>query len=188
MHESDPSKVVGQNARRRGRRSTATSVWPAHDRAEPICHRTCAGTAAKARKRGVTAWSVLVGEPGCEELGDLELALGESSGPAAGLGIGGPTRRRLLLGVIVIDARDDLLALDILRTTVDPYRVAGKQDELLAALARLPGVVVTEQTSLCSGPDRCTTCPRTSCGSASASASWTAPTSRSPRSWPTRSA
>jgi len=37
--------------------------------------------------------------------------------------------------VIVIDARDDVLALDVLRSTVDAYRIAGRRAELLSALA-----------------------------------------------------
>jgi molybdenum cofactor synthesis domain-containing protein len=52
--------------------------------------------------------------------------------------------------VIVIDARDDVLALDVLRTTVDAYRIAGRRTELLMALAGVPGVTVDETTSLCS--------------------------------------
>lgn len=52
--------------------------------------------------------------------------------------------------VVVIDARDDLIALDVLRRTLDPYRVAGKQAELLSALGRLPGVRVDERTTFCS--------------------------------------
>jgi molybdenum cofactor synthesis domain-containing protein len=52
--------------------------------------------------------------------------------------------------VIVIDARDDLLALDVLRSTVDAYRVAGRRTELLSALAGVRGVTINETTSLCS--------------------------------------
>lgn len=52
--------------------------------------------------------------------------------------------------VFVIDARDDLLTLDVLRTTIDPYTLVGKQSELLAALGRLPGVEIRPDTSLCS--------------------------------------
>jgi molybdenum cofactor synthesis domain-containing protein len=52
--------------------------------------------------------------------------------------------------VIVIDARDDLLALDVLRSTVDAYRIAGRRTELLSALAGVRGVTVNETTSLCS--------------------------------------
>jgi molybdenum cofactor synthesis domain-containing protein len=52
--------------------------------------------------------------------------------------------------VIVIDARDDVLALDVLRSTVDAYRIAGRRTELLTALAGVPGVTVDETTSLCS--------------------------------------
>ncbi|CAM3610713.1 molybdopterin-binding protein [Smaragdicoccus niigatensis] len=52
--------------------------------------------------------------------------------------------------VVVIDARDELLTLDILRTTLDPYAVAGKQSMLLKALGQLPGINVDERTSVCS--------------------------------------
>jgi molybdenum cofactor synthesis domain-containing protein len=51
--------------------------------------------------------------------------------------------------VIVIDARDDMLALDVLRSTVAAYRIAGRRTELLTALAGVPGVSVDESTSLC---------------------------------------
>lgn len=49
--------------------------------------------------------------------------------------------------VIVIDARDDLLALDILEQQVDPRLIAGKQAELLTALGAVPGVRVGPQTT-----------------------------------------
>src|SRR5437763_8676056 len=52
--------------------------------------------------------------------------------------------------VLVIDARDDLLALDILRRTIDPNTVIGRREALLAALGGLPGVRVSEQTDVCS--------------------------------------
>jgi molybdenum cofactor synthesis domain-containing protein len=52
--------------------------------------------------------------------------------------------------VVVIDARDDLLAIDILRHSVDPYAIAGRQQELLAALAEVSGLTVGPETSLCS--------------------------------------
>jgi molybdenum cofactor synthesis domain-containing protein len=46
--------------------------------------------------------------------------------------------------VLVIDARDDLLTLDILRRTINPYEVVGRQASILAALGKVPGVTVTE--------------------------------------------
>jgi molybdenum cofactor synthesis domain-containing protein len=52
--------------------------------------------------------------------------------------------------VIVIDARDDVLALDVLRSTVDAYRIAGRRAALLSALANVPGVSVSDATALCS--------------------------------------
>jgi molybdenum cofactor synthesis domain-containing protein len=51
--------------------------------------------------------------------------------------------------VLVIDARDDVLALDILSPRVDPYAIAGQQTRLLAALASLPGISVAEDTAVC---------------------------------------
>jgi molybdenum cofactor synthesis domain-containing protein len=44
--------------------------------------------------------------------------------------------------VYVIDAREDRLALDIRRDTIDPRSVVGKRDALLAALAATPGVSI----------------------------------------------
>jgi molybdenum cofactor synthesis domain-containing protein len=52
--------------------------------------------------------------------------------------------------VLVIDARDDLLALDILRRTIDPYVLVGRREALLNALGRVAGVRVTEETDVCS--------------------------------------
>ncbi|MFI8975280.1 molybdopterin-binding protein [Nocardia asteroides] len=52
--------------------------------------------------------------------------------------------------VLVIDARDDLLALDILRQTIDARQLAGRGQSLIAALGQLPGVKVSDRTTLCS--------------------------------------
>jgi molybdenum cofactor synthesis domain-containing protein len=52
--------------------------------------------------------------------------------------------------VLVIDARDDLLALDILRRTIDPYVLVGRHEALLSALGQVAGVRVTEETDVCS--------------------------------------
>ncbi|MGB6513980.1 MAG: molybdopterin-binding protein [Mycobacterium sp.] len=52
--------------------------------------------------------------------------------------------------VIVIDARGRLLALDILRPTIDPYALIGKRDGLLRALGSVAGVTVTDRTAFCS--------------------------------------
>ena len=52
--------------------------------------------------------------------------------------------------VIVIDARDDLLTLDLLREKIDPYMVVGKEGELLSALNKLPGLSVSDQTRISS--------------------------------------
>ncbi len=52
--------------------------------------------------------------------------------------------------VLVIDARDDLLALDILRRTINPDLVVGKRPALLKALGQVSGVTVTPGTTLCS--------------------------------------
>jgi molybdenum cofactor synthesis domain-containing protein len=50
--------------------------------------------------------------------------------------------------VLVTDVQDHHVTLDILRQTVDPHLVVGKQDELLKSLGRLPGVNITEETSI----------------------------------------
>ena len=50
--------------------------------------------------------------------------------------------------VLVTDVQDQRITIDILRQTVDPHHVVGKQDVLLARLARLPGVTVTGATSI----------------------------------------
>jgi molybdenum cofactor synthesis domain-containing protein len=52
--------------------------------------------------------------------------------------------------VLVIDARDDLLALDILRRTIDPYVLVGRREALLSALGQVAGVHVTDETDVCS--------------------------------------
>jgi molybdenum cofactor synthesis domain-containing protein len=52
--------------------------------------------------------------------------------------------------VLVIDARDDLLALDILRRTIDPYVLVGRRKALLSALGQVAGVRVTDETDVCS--------------------------------------
>jgi molybdenum cofactor synthesis domain-containing protein len=52
--------------------------------------------------------------------------------------------------VLVIDARDDLLALDILRRTIDPYVLVGRREALLSALGQVAGVRVTDETDVCS--------------------------------------
>ena len=51
--------------------------------------------------------------------------------------------------VLVIDARDDLLALDILRRSIDPYHLVGKRDAILRAIGSIDGVTVTDETDLC---------------------------------------
>lgn len=49
--------------------------------------------------------------------------------------------------VLVIDVRDNTVALDILQDSVDAASIVGKQDVLLRRLAALPGVGITEQTT-----------------------------------------
>lgn len=50
--------------------------------------------------------------------------------------------------VLVTDVQDQHVTVDVLRQTVDPHLVVGKQDELLQNLARLPGVSITRETSI----------------------------------------
>lgn len=52
--------------------------------------------------------------------------------------------------VYVIDARDDLLTFDVLRTEIGAESLIGKSHELLAALGRLPGVTVDARTRVLS--------------------------------------
>lgn len=52
--------------------------------------------------------------------------------------------------VFVIDARDELLTLDILRTTMDADRLVGKDRALIDALGQVPGVGVSERTTIAS--------------------------------------
>ncbi len=51
--------------------------------------------------------------------------------------------------VLVIDARDDLLALDVLRRSIDAYQLIGRRGAMLAAISGLDGVTVTDDTDLC---------------------------------------
>jgi len=48
--------------------------------------------------------------------------------------------------VLVIDVRDDTVALDILQERVDADSIVGRQDLLLRRLSALPGVGITAQT------------------------------------------
>ena len=50
--------------------------------------------------------------------------------------------------VFVTDASDDHMTLDILRTEMDPERLYGKKDEILRKLASIPGVGVSDGTTL----------------------------------------
>lgn len=52
--------------------------------------------------------------------------------------------------VFVIDARDELLTLDIMRTTIDAEVFVGKEAELIAALGKVEGVTVSDRTTICS--------------------------------------
>ncbi len=51
--------------------------------------------------------------------------------------------------VLVTDAQDDVMTIDLLRKTVNPYRLVGKKDILFEKLNRLPGVEITEEASVC---------------------------------------
>ena len=50
--------------------------------------------------------------------------------------------------VLVVDYRDEAMTLDILNTCVNAYNILGKKDQLLGTLGGLPGVSVSEETSI----------------------------------------
>ena len=52
--------------------------------------------------------------------------------------------------VLVTDLRDDTITIDILKESVEADNIVGKQDELLAMLAELPGVDIAGSTSISS--------------------------------------
>lgn len=53
-------------------------------------------------------------------------------------------------GIIVTDVQGDTITIDVLKESVDAYDILGKKDELLQRLSRLPGVGITEKTSISS--------------------------------------
>jgi len=52
--------------------------------------------------------------------------------------------------VLVTDVQGDTLAIDILKSSLDAYDILGKKDALLRRLSKLPGIAITEKTSICS--------------------------------------
>jgi molybdenum cofactor synthesis domain-containing protein len=50
--------------------------------------------------------------------------------------------------LLVTDVQRDHLVIDILKKGLDPYHILGKKDELLQNLSKLPGVEITEKTSI----------------------------------------
>ena len=50
--------------------------------------------------------------------------------------------------VMVVDVREDLITVDILKRSVNAADIIGKKDALLRALAAIPGVSVTAETSI----------------------------------------
>lgn len=52
--------------------------------------------------------------------------------------------------VLVIDVRDQAVALDILRKQLDPYLLVGKESAILRRLSTLDGVTITEDTHITS--------------------------------------
>jgi len=53
-------------------------------------------------------------------------------------------------GILVTDVQGDTITIDVLKESVDAYDILGKKDELLQRLSRLPGVGITDKTSICS--------------------------------------
>jgi len=52
--------------------------------------------------------------------------------------------------LLVTDVQRDYLVIDILKKGLDPHHIVGKKDELLQKLSKLPGVKITERTSIVS--------------------------------------
>lgn len=52
--------------------------------------------------------------------------------------------------VLVIDVRDRVVALDILRQQIDPYLIVGKEKQILSGLAGIPGIRISEDTHISS--------------------------------------
>jgi len=52
--------------------------------------------------------------------------------------------------VLVVDVRDDHIALDILKKTIDAHNIFGKKEQLIDKLAAIDGVSVTEDTDITS--------------------------------------
>ena len=50
--------------------------------------------------------------------------------------------------VLVVDYRDEAITLDILNTCVNAYNIVGKEDQLLNTLNKLPGICVSEETTI----------------------------------------
>lgn len=50
--------------------------------------------------------------------------------------------------VLVVDYRNEAMTLDILNTCVNAYSILGKKDQLLSTLGGLPGVSVSDETSI----------------------------------------
>lgn len=52
--------------------------------------------------------------------------------------------------ILVTDAQNEVMTIDILKKSVNAYSIIGQKDRLLRRLAELPGIVITEKTSICS--------------------------------------
>lgn len=52
--------------------------------------------------------------------------------------------------LLVTDVQRDHLVIDILKKGLDPYHIVGKEVELLQRLSKLPGVTITQKTSIVS--------------------------------------
>ena len=52
--------------------------------------------------------------------------------------------------VLVTDVQGSTLTIDILKSNINAYDIVAKRDELFKKLATLPGIGITEETSICS--------------------------------------
>lgn len=52
-------------------------------------------------------------------------------------------------GILVTDVQGEILTIDVLKGSLDARNILGKKDDMLRRLSKVPGVGITEKTSIC---------------------------------------